>query len=70
MTPFEVGACDLDRSIWFEHGNTLLVQIVGNSFRPKVVAVPRATEVIWVNEEDFGVLDGELIGQHNSVVTP
>lgn len=69
VAPFELGTADLDKPARFRRGDTVLIQMVGNSFWPKVVEVPRGMEVTWVNEEVFDLLDGERTGQHNAVVT-
>ncbi len=68
VAPFEIGSNDLDKPVRFRPGDTVQVQMVGNSFWPKVIEIPRGTEVIWVNEEVFDYLDGERTGQHNAVV--
>ena len=43
------------------------VQIIGNSYYPKVIEVPVGTTVEWTNEEVFTYFDGEFSGIHNVV---
>jgi len=68
VAPFEVGSPDLDKPVRFQRGDRVLIQMVGNSFWPKVAEIPVGTEVTWINEEVFDLLDGERTGQHNAVV--
>jgi nitrite reductase (NO-forming) len=44
------------------------IQMVGNSFYPKVLEVPVGTTVEFVNEDVFDLLDGERTGRHDAVV--
>ncbi|WP_413217650.1 multicopper oxidase domain-containing protein [Thermus oshimai] len=44
------------------------IQMVGNSFYPKVVEVPVGTTVEFVNEDVFDLLEGERTGRHDAVV--
>ncbi|WP_244922516.1 multicopper oxidase domain-containing protein [Thermus scotoductus] len=44
------------------------VQMVGNSFYPKVLEIPVGTTVEFVNEDVFDLLDGERTGRHDAVV--
>lgn len=67
VAPFEVGSPDLDRPVRFQRGEKVLIQMVGNSFWPKVVEIARGTEVTWVNEEVFDLLAGEQTGRHDAV---
>jgi nitrite reductase (NO-forming) len=67
VAPFEIGSSDLDKPVRFRTGDTVQIQMVGNSFWPKVVEVPVGAEVTWVNEEVFDLLEGERTGQHNAV---
>lgn len=69
VAPFEIGSSDLDRPVRFQPGETVQVQIVGNSFWPKVVEVPVGAEVTWVNEDVFDLLEGERTGRHDVVIT-
>lgn len=43
------------------------VEIVGNSFYPKVIEIPAGTTVEWVNEDAFAYFEGEFSGIHNVV---
>jgi nitrite reductase (NO-forming) len=67
VAPFEIGSPDLDRPVRFQPGEMVMLQMVGNSFWPKVAEVLAGTEVTWVNMEVFDLLDGELTGKHNAV---
>jgi nitrite reductase (NO-forming) len=67
VAPFEVGSPDLDGPVRFQPAEVVQIQMVGNSFWPKVAEVPVGTEVTWINEEVFDLLDGERTGQHNAV---
>ncbi len=67
VAPFAVGSADLDRPVRFRPGDTVQIQMVGNSFWPKIAEVPVGTAVTWVNEEVFDLLDGERTGRHNAV---
>lgn len=44
------------------------VQMVGNSFYPKVLEIPVGTTVEFVNEDVFDLLEGERTGRHDAVV--
>ncbi|WP_100070148.1 plastocyanin/azurin family copper-binding protein [Caldalkalibacillus thermarum] len=45
------------------------VEIIGNSFYPKVLKVPVGTEVEWINEDIFTYAEGEFAGIHDVAVT-
>lgn len=42
------------------------VQIIGNSYWPKIVEIEPGTTVIWTNEDVFTYLAGEFAGIHNA----
>ncbi len=42
------------------------VQIIGNSYWPKVIEVEAGTTVTWTNEDTFTYLAGEFAGIHNA----
>lgn len=69
VDPFGIGTSDVDRTSHFHDGDPVLIQMVGNSFHPKIVEVPVNTEVGWVNEDVFDVLDGERSGKHSILTT-
>jgi nitrite reductase (NO-forming) len=69
VDPFGIGSSDVDRAAHFHEGDPVLIQMVGNSFHPKIIEVPVGTEVHWVNEDVFDVLDGERSGKHSIMVT-
>lgn len=68
VAPFEIGSPDLDRPVRFRRAEKVVIQMVGNSFWPKVVEVPVGAEVTWVNEDVFDLLEGERTGRHDTVV--
>ena len=47
----------------------VFVDIIGNSYDPKVIEIEPGTKVTWVNEEAFGFMAGEFSGIHNAVAT-
>ncbi|MBA3850577.1 MAG: hypothetical protein C0502_11380, partial [Opitutus sp.] len=47
----------------------LRVQIIGNSYYPKVAVVPPGTEIEWVNEDVFAFFKGEFSGVHDVVTS-
>lgn len=47
----------------------VVVEIIGNSFYPKVIEIEPGTKVTWVNEDVFTYLAGEFSGVHNAVGT-
>jgi nitrite reductase (NO-forming) len=49
-------------------GEKVVIQIVGNSFYPKVARVPVGSQVTWVNEDVLSIGSGEITGQHNIAV--
>lgn len=69
VDPFGIGSSDIDKLVHYHEGDPVLIQMVGNSFFPKIVDVPVNTEVGWVNEDVFDVLDGERSGKHSIVTT-
>jgi nitrite reductase (NO-forming) len=45
----------------------VVVEIIGNSYYPKVIEIEPGTKVTWVNEDVFTYMAGELSGAHNAV---
>ena len=45
------------------------MQIIGNSYWPKVASVPAGTTVEWVNEDIFTFANGEFAGVHDAVTS-
>jgi len=45
----------------------VIVEIIGNSYHPKVIEIEPGTKVTWVNEDVFTYLAGEFSGVHNAV---
>jgi nitrite reductase (NO-forming) len=70
MSPFRAGSPDIDPP--HSYGNDtkeVTVQIIGNSYYPKVLEITPGTTVTWVNEDVFSYLAGEFSGIHNVVST-
>lgn len=68
VDPFGLGSEDLDLPVRFRDGDSMQIQMVGNSFWPKRAEVPTGSTVTWINEDVFDFLDGERTGKHNAVV--
>lgn len=47
----------------------VFVEIIGNSYYPKVIEIEPGTTVTWVNEDVFTFMAGEFSGVHNAVAT-
>jgi nitrite reductase (NO-forming) len=45
----------------------VVVEIIGNSYYPKVIEIEPGTTVTWVNEDVFTYMAGEFSGVHNAV---
>jgi len=45
----------------------VFVQIIGNSYYPKIIEIEPGTRVTWVNEDVFTYMAGEFSGIHNAV---
>jgi len=67
VRPFAPGSPEVDRPVRFDRGDDVLIEMVGNSYVPKVVEIPVGTTVTWVNEDVFDYLHFEQSGLHNSV---
>lgn len=64
------GSASVDVPQKFGHEtDEVLVQIIGNSFYPKVIDIKPGTTVTWVNEDVFSYMEGEFSGIHNAVAT-
>ncbi|MEM1952937.1 MAG: hypothetical protein QW299_06370, partial [Candidatus Caldarchaeum sp.] len=66
VAPFEPGLPDESRT--FLPGEKIVIQIVGNSYYPKVARVPVGSTVVWINEDVLSIGSGEINGQHNVAV--
>ena len=65
-----IGSPEIDVPVHYPHGTEeVIVQIIGNSYYPKVVDIKPGTTVTWVNEDVFSYMDGEFSGVHNVVAT-
>jgi nitrite reductase (NO-forming) len=68
ISPFEPGSPDVDVPVVYdENTKEVTIQIIGNSYYPKVVKVTPGTKVRWVNEDVFSYMEGEFAGIHNVV---
>ncbi|MEM2967437.1 MAG: hypothetical protein QW269_02515, partial [Candidatus Caldarchaeum sp.] len=66
VAPFEPTSQEESRT--FLPGERAVIQIVGNSFYPKISRVPVGSTVVWVNEDVLSIGSGEITGQHNVAV--
>ncbi len=70
ISPFRPGSEDLSNPYVLPAGlKKLRVQIIGNSYWPKVAVVPPGTEIEWVNEDVFTFFKGEFSGVHDVVTS-
>lgn len=68
VSPFQPGSDDLQNPYVLPPGvKKLRIQIIGNSYWPKVAVVPPGTTVEWVNEDVFTFFTGEFSGVHDVV---
>lgn len=68
ISPFEPGTDDLENPYVLPPGvKKLRIQIIGNSYWPKVAVVPPGTTVEWINEDVFTFYNGEFAGIHDVV---
>jgi nitrite reductase (NO-forming) len=66
ISPFEPGSPDVDVPVVYDESvKEVTIQIIGNSYYPKVVKVTPGTKVRWVNEDVFSYMEGEFAGIHN-----
>ena len=70
ISPFRPGTEDLSNPYVLPAGQKKLrIQIIGNSYHPKVAVVPPGTEIEWVNEDVFAFFNGEFSGVHDVVTS-
>jgi len=70
ISPYRPGTEDLSNPYVLPAGlKKLRIQIIGNSFFPKVAIVPPGTEIEWVNEDVFAFFQGEFSGVHDVVTS-
>jgi nitrite reductase (NO-forming) len=68
ISPFQPGTDDLTNPYVLPPGmKKLRIQIIGNSYWPKVAVVPPGTTVEWINEDVFTFFNGEFAGVHDVV---
>lgn len=66
ISPFRPGTPDVDPPHVVRKDQDLFtVEIIGNSYAPKVLHVAKGTTVRWINEEVFTYMGGEFSGIHN-----
>jgi nitrite reductase (NO-forming) len=66
ISPFEPGSDELASPARLAYGEKKMrISIVGNSFYPKVAAVPAGTVIEWTNEDVFAFFEGEFSGIHD-----
>lgn len=66
ISPFEPGSDELANPVRLAPGEKKMrISIIGNSFYPKVVAVPAGTTIEWTNDDVFAFFDGEFSGIHD-----
>jgi nitrite reductase (NO-forming) len=70
ISPFKPTTEELENPHALAPGQKKLrVQIIGNSFYPKVAVVPAGTTVEWTNEDIFAFASGEFAGIHDAVTS-
>lgn len=70
ISPFRPGSEELSNPYVLPAGlKKLRIQIIGNSYYPKVAIVPPGTEIEWVNEDVFAFFKGEFSGVHDVVTS-
>ena len=68
ISPFKPTKDDMEDPYVIPPGQKKLrIQIIGNSYWPKVAAVPAGTIVEWTNEDIFTFANGEFAGIHDAV---
>ena len=66
ISPFGIGTHKDDRPVVYgPETEEVFVEIIGNSFYPKVIEIAPGTKVTWTNEDTFTYLAGEYAGIHN-----
>lgn len=66
ISPFEPSSPDVDPpQVYGPEIKEVTVQIIGNSFYPKVIQISEGTTVKWINEDIFTYQQGEFGGIHN-----
>ncbi len=68
VAPFEPTPEELSTPVMYQWGESIVIKVIGNSFYPKVAAIPVGSRVVWVNEDVLSIGSGEVTGQHNIAV--
>ncbi len=70
ISPFRPGSMDVEQAHRYgPETEEVFVEIIGNSYYPKVLEIAPGTKVTWINEDVFSFLAGEFSGIHNAVST-
>lgn len=70
ISPFKATPEELENPYLLPAGQKKLrIQIIGNSYWPKVASVPAGTIVEWTNEDIFTFANGEFAGVHDAVTS-
>lgn len=70
ISPFKPSSEELADPVVLAAGQKKLrIQMIGNSFWPKVASVPAGTTIEWVNEDIFTFASGEFAGIHDAVTS-
>jgi nitrite reductase (NO-forming) len=65
-----IGSPEIDVPRVYPDGtDEVIVQIIGNSYYPKIIDIKPGTKVTWVNEDVFSYMEGEFSGVHNVITT-
>ncbi len=68
VSPYRPASAPADEIVYYgRETEEVHVNIVGNSYDPKVIQVTPGTTVTWVNEDVFMYMAGEFSGVHNVV---
>lgn len=68
ISPFGIGTHKVDQPVVYSaEAKEAHIEIIGNSFHPKVISIAPGTKVTWSNEDVFTYLGGEFAGIHNAV---
>lgn len=70
INPYGIGDAPADQPVSYgPEVDEVHVEIIANSYYPKVIEVEPGTKVTWSNEDVFTYMDGEFSGIHNAVGT-
>ena len=70
INPYGIGDAPADQPVVYgPEVEEVTVEIIANSYYPKVIEVEPGTKVTWSNEDVFTYMDGEFSGIHNAIGT-